>query len=144
MSVSALWLTPRRWGLLAGVVGLMHVAALGILLPIDLAPPVKWSIALMVVASFGHALSRYGLGRGGRTIVAVGLDDRAGSRLVVARAPRVVGARLVDSFVHPCLVVLRFELDTGSRRSVVLLPGMLEREAFRRLRVYLRTRAASV
>ena len=42
-----------------------------------------------------------------------------------------------DSYVSTLLVILRLQLEQGGRCSVVILPDMLDRHSFRRLRVRL-------
>ena len=49
-------------------------------------------------------------------------------------------AGLIDGYAHPGIVILNFRLESGEQRSLVLLPDAAEREALRRLRVWLRTR----
>ena len=47
-------------------------------------------------------------------------------------------ARLIDGYAHPSLILLRFRLDNGQRRTLTLPPDAAEAEALRRLRVWLR------
>jgi hypothetical protein len=48
-----------------------------------------------------------------------------------------VGQLRPDSYVSTLLVILRFQLEQGGRCSVVILPDMLDKQSFRRLRVRL-------
>ncbi len=49
-------------------------------------------------------------------------------------------ARLSSGYAHPNIVILNFRLETGGRRSLVLLPDAADAGMLRRLRVWLRTR----
>ena len=50
----------------------------------------------------------------------------------------LVGQLRPDSYESIWLVILRLQLQQGGRRTLVLLPDMLDRQSFRRLRVRLR------
>ncbi len=50
----------------------------------------------------------------------------------------IVGQLRPDSYESTWLVILRLQLQLGGRRTLVLLPDMLDRQSFRRLRVRLR------
>ena len=50
----------------------------------------------------------------------------------------LVGQLRPESYESTWLVILRLQLQEGGRRTVVLLPDMLDRQSFRRLRVRLR------
>jgi len=50
----------------------------------------------------------------------------------------LVGQLRPDSYESIWLVILRLQLQQGGRRTVVILPDMLDRQSFRRLRVRLR------
>ena len=49
-----------------------------------------------------------------------------------------VGQLRPESYESTWLVILRLQLQQGGRRTVVILPDMLDRQSFRRLRVRLR------
>jgi len=50
----------------------------------------------------------------------------------------LVGQLRPDSYESTLLVILRLQLEQGGRRTLVLLPDMLDQQSFRRLRVRLR------
>lgn len=50
----------------------------------------------------------------------------------------IVGQLRPESYESTWLVILRLQLQQGGRRTVVILPDMLDRQSFRRLRVRLR------
>lgn len=50
----------------------------------------------------------------------------------------LVGQLRPDSYESTWLVILRLQLEQGGWRTVVLLPDMLDRQSFRRLRVRMR------
>lgn len=49
-------------------------------------------------------------------------------------------AGLTGGYAHPGIVILNFHLESGGRRSLVLLPDAADAETLRQLRVWLRTR----
>lgn len=49
-------------------------------------------------------------------------------------------ARLTGGYANSGIIILNFRLESGGRRSLVLLPDAADAEALRRLRVWLRTR----
>ncbi|MGB5062377.1 MAG: protein YgfX [Candidatus Competibacter sp.] len=81
---------------------------------------------------------RYGWRRGGGFITRVELLDGRW-RLETGDGARYL-ARLTGGYAHPGIVVLNFRLESGWRRSLVLLPDAVDSETLRRLRVWLRTR----
>ncbi|NNF96564.1 MAG: hypothetical protein HKM94_06540 [Halobacteria archaeon] len=50
----------------------------------------------------------------------------------------LVGQLRPESYESTLLVILRLQLQQGGQRTVVILPDMLDRQSFRRLRVRLR------
>jgi len=50
----------------------------------------------------------------------------------------IVGQLRPESYESTWLVILRLQLQQGGRRTIVILPDMLDRQSFRRLRVRLR------
>lgn len=50
----------------------------------------------------------------------------------------LVGQLRPESYESTWLVILRWQLQQGGRRTLVILPDMLDRQSFRRLRVRLR------
>ncbi|MDH3948680.1 MAG: hypothetical protein OEU74_06940 [Gammaproteobacteria bacterium] len=50
----------------------------------------------------------------------------------------LVGQLRPESYESTWLVILRLQLQQGGRRTIVILPDMLDRQSFRRLRVRLR------
>jgi toxin CptA len=122
---------------LDGFLALSHSAALAVL-PFSGLPslPVA-ALALSVVLSWLRSRRR-GVLRDDPDAIA-SLVWEAGNRWqLIMRSGKQTGAALRPFvFMQPWLVILDFRRDDGGRARLVLLPDMLDRETFRRLRVRL-------
>lgn len=128
---SPLVLEPRRSRYLLIYLLLVHaLALLVVVLPLNLPVLLRFGIAAAVLISFVWQVSRVSL----RYLIWETdgdwqLQEAGGKKIIVRLCPA--------TYVSPILVVLRFQLQSGGTRSVVLLPDMLDRQSFRRLRVRL-------
>jgi toxin CptA len=128
------WLRPSRT--LAATIAVAHLAAAAaavLALPGAAAAVVVAGVALSAIAQLRDALHR-----GPRSIT--GLELAADGRVAVADPARQwATARLQTAAVPvPWLAVVALRDARGHRRSAVVLPDALDREAFRRLRLWLR------
>lgn len=131
-------LEPRASTLLALWAVLAHAAAVASLWLANLAPGADVVLGLLVLTSYFHTFRRHVLGRSPGAVVSLTWTGHGRWRLLT-RGGDVRWADLRDdSCVHPWLVVLNFDLHTGGRATVVLLPDSLHRDELRRLRVRLR------
>ena len=118
---------------------LTHSGAIGALFIVSLPGWTTVGLAVAVLGSYVWLVAHHALlwhprsvrrlrwGSGGRWQV----GSRDGQELSATLSP--------DSFVRPWLTILRLRPESGGLvRNVVLLPDMLDAEAFRRLRVRLR------
>jgi hypothetical protein len=48
--------------------------------------------------------------------------------------------QLISGYAHPLMVILNFQLESGQRWSLTLLPDSANADELRRIRVWLRTR----
>jgi toxin CptA len=112
---------------------LAHGMALAVLYPLDLPFWARATLALAVLVSLFHYLKRAAM----PPIEALVLED--GHAGYFRDGAWVAGRLLGDSFVTPYLAVLNI-LPEGARlaRSIVILPGNLDAESFRQLRVCLK------
>lgn len=95
-------------------------------------------LGLLVVMSGGRAFARHAFLTHPRAVVRL-IWPAYGPWLLVRRdGTKDKAALRGDSYVHPGMVVLNFDLRPTGRTSVVLLPDSLDAEALRRLRVRLR------
>ncbi len=105
-----------------------------------LLPVPAWVAGLLlglVAISLYHHLTLHVLLSRSASIVRLVWTER--EWLLFTRAGRQRVARLCpDSYVHPYLMVLNFELGAWRRRSVVLLPDESSEPVLRRLRVRLK------
>ena len=128
---SPLVLEPRRSRYLLIYLLFVHALALLVaLLPVNLPMLLRFAIGAAVIISFVWQINRVPL----QYMIweADGdwqLYEGDGSTIIARLRP--------DSYVSPILVVLRFDLLVGRSRTVVILPDMLDRQSFRRLRVRL-------
>lgn len=128
---------------LAVVMGLAHAAAAGACLLSELPMFVCGVLVAGAAASFLHAVRGRVLLRAADSIIALQVEE--GGRLWVRTAGEGwCAATLHDStFVHPWLTVL--SVQTHARyfpRHAVIVADGVDAEDFRRLRVWLRWRAA--
>jgi hypothetical protein len=119
------------------MVALSHAAALAVLPLCGLPPLPVAALLLSVVLSWLRSRRRDVLRRDPDTIVS--LVWEAGNRWrLTLRSGEQTGAVLRPFvFMQPWLVILHFRRDDGRAARLVLLPDMLDRETFRRLRVRL-------
>ncbi len=128
---------PSR--ILFSVLTLTHAGAAGALSVISLPGWATACLAVAVLASYLWLTARHALLWHPRSVRRLRWGD--GRRWQVgSRDGQELSATLrADSFVRPWLTVLLLKPETGGLvRNVVLLPDMLDAEAFRRLRVRLR------
>ena len=116
----------------------IHTLALAVVAaPLNIPVALRLAIAVAIVISF--------IGHWRRTRV----NDPARIHRLVWEADddwtlwsndstELVGQLRPDSYESIWLVILRLQLQQGGRRTLVLLPDMLDRQSFRRLRVRLR------
>ena len=116
-----------------------HAASLAAIVPLDLALPLKATLAVTVAASFVHCTLKHALLRASRSVVAIEVRDQ----LVAAVETRKRGwrdARILGStFVTAGLTALNLRVE-GERltQHVLLVPGNVAADEFRRIRVLLR------
>ncbi|OIQ81376.1 hypothetical protein GALL_368600 [mine drainage metagenome] len=128
--------TSQRLALLLGIV------CVSVMLLIALLPLPPWAAilgALALLCSTGYECSRHAWLRTPQAITALEVDARGELRCFSRAHDWCAAEVLGSSFVTPKLTVLNLRLK-GRRlvQHVVLLPDAVEREQFRRLRVWLR------
>jgi toxin CptA len=128
------WLRPSRT--LAAAIALAHLAALATAvaaLPGAAAAVVAAGVALSAIGHLREALHR-------APQAVTGLELSADGRVAVADpSGDWLTARVRSVAVPvPWLAVVTLRDALGQRRAAVVLPDALDREAFRRLRVWLR------
>lgn len=127
-----LTLKPSRW--LPRAVLALHVGALCMLL---LAYPASWPRHLLLVAIAASALWSLRVAHTA-DIARLELSPRE-TWHVVFRDGRGLDARLLRAaWVSPMFTTLSLACADGVERQILLLPDMVEADAFRRLRVRLR------
>jgi toxin CptA len=122
---------------LAALLGGLHAFAAGAVLASGLPASLRAILVLAIGAALANALLRHAWRRHRQSVVALRLEG-SGAVSVGLRSGETLDGRVrEESLVHPAFVVLR--LDTGAgRRTALIVPGSVDREAFRRLRVRLR------
>ena len=99
---------------------------------------IKAGLIVAIALALGRFTWRYGYRRGRGFIARIELLD--GVWRLETGDGTLHRAGLTDGYAHPGIVILNFRLESGGRRSLVLLPDAADSEALRRLRVWLRTR----
>ena len=99
--------------------------------------PASWPRNLLLAAMATHL--PWSLGAARRLDIARLELDVQGAWRVVCRDGRVLDARLVSApWLSPLFTTLEFACADGVARQLVLLPDMVDSDAFRRLRVRVR------
>ena len=134
-SVDAVYCEFKYSGVADGLLVAAATATLALLAATPLAAALRAALALLVVALACHA--RVAI----RAVGAVRVDGE-GTMLLEGRDGKCRTGSVRDgSFVAPWLTLVRWRPDGSWRdHSVLILPGMLEADDFRRLRVLLRWR----
>lgn len=133
----ALEISPS-WVFAALLLGAHGVALILTFLIPQLPMVVSGVLAAVFAAHAGFSVSRHALLRAPRSVVRV-LWNAADVWSLCLRDGTTLEAQLVPgSFVHPLLTVLNFRITRWRRVSVVIFPGRVDAEMFRKLRVKLR------
>lgn len=118
--------------------GLACAATLAVVAMTPMSPALRIAIAATTLLAFTRAVGTVALGRGRRV---------AGFRVALDRAIRVreaggreaAGKVVEGSFVAPWLTIVRWRPERARfDRTLLLVPGMIDAESYRRLRVLLR------
>lgn len=130
-------LKPSR--LLISAIGACHLLALISLYCCRL--PSAWitvALGIGICASCTFNLSRYG-NRHSRWFIRQIHQTTDGNWTLHTATGTAYTARLLASYRHPACMILRFSGTGLAPRSVIIPPDAADREAVRRLRVYLQT-----
>jgi len=136
--VSPLVLEPGISRYLILYLVVIHTLALALVAtPLNLPAALRFGIAIMIVISFIWQWRRTRVNDPARIhrLVWEADDDWA---LWCNDSTELVGQLRPDSYESTWLVILRLQLQQGGRRTVVILPDMLDQQSFRRLRVRMR------
>lgn len=136
---------------LAGMLSFAHLAAIVLLLPLELSIWAKFAGSALLVVSLVFYVRRYALLRSPDSISGLELTNEMVCTVETKGGDRTACALLGSSFVAPYLTVLELMPLRLSRdeqaprswrsyfsRSVVILPDGIDPEEFRQLRVSLR------
>ena len=123
----------------------IHALALTVLVtPLNLPLMFRFMLAVIIVGSFIWHWRRSRLNDPARVVRLVWEVDGDWTLWWNDATQRVAQLR-PETYESTWLVILHFQLQAGGRLSVVILPDMLDRQSYRRLRVRLRqTRVADM
>jgi hypothetical protein len=118
-----------------------HAAAIAAIVVLDVAPAFKFAAGSVLAASLLFNVARYALLRTARSVVALEISS-ANELSIGLRGGEWVECEVSgDTYVTSFLTVVNLRRrDTRKRVAVPLLPDMLDREDFRKLRAWLRWR----
>ena len=130
---------PSRW--LAVYLGVGHIFAIVCLFLVPLPFSLRFLLVGAVLLNLAHALSHQVWHVWPGSIISLQFEHD-GMVFFECRNGKIVEAKvLASSFVAPYLTIIVLKTNKAwFARSVVLLPDMLPRELFRRLRVWLKWR----
>lgn len=124
---------------LAIMLGLSHFAAAGILWPLMLPLGIKIIVIVMLIISLVYYLRQDALLAADNAVVVVELLDGIQCMLITRSGESMACSILSSTFVAPYLTVLNLQpVGKFFVRSIVILPGAVDAEEFRQLRVWLR------
>jgi hypothetical protein len=116
----------------------IHGLALAVLVtPFNMPLMFRFMLAVIIVGSFIWNWRRSRLNDSARVVRLVWEVDGDWTLRWNDATQRVAQLR-PETYESTWLVILHFQLQAGGRLSVVILPDMLDRQSFRRLRVRLR------
>ena len=137
----SLELKPSRT--LFRILTLMHLGAAGMLFATSLPGWTTACVLVLVLGSYMSLVARHALLRVPGSVRWLRWDKGNHWRVCALNGNEYSASLRPDSFVSPWLTVLLLRPESGGRlRNVVLLPDMLDAEAFRHLRVRLRLEQA--
>lgn len=122
---------------LAFMLLLSHAMALAVVPPLQLGLMFKLLLATAVVSSLTYYARRDLLGRGQMSVTSVEWSDTAGWMLIDREGNCSAASLLGSSYIHRYLVILNFRLLDGAGRRLVMTPGSIDVDLFRRLRARL-------
>ena len=136
-------LNPSR--LLAAILITAHAGAIGLILNVELPQWVKFAAAVGLVIQCIIVVYRDALLRGAKPIIALEVTSDHGINIQTRRGGWQECKVLGSTYVTPFLTIMNLRLS-GERmaRHVTLLPDSLDRDEFRRLRVWLKWKNDSV
>lgn len=137
-SAEPLYLQLKPSRLLAGFLVLAHATAAVALAYIDLPPPARVLLGLMLAASLYRNLRLHVLLNAPRSLLRLVWEASGKWRVWDAFGREHEASLAPDCFVNSKLVILSLKLEGLGRRAVLLLPDSLESDVLRRLRVRLR------
>ena len=116
----------------------IHSLALAVVAaPLNLPAIFRFALAVVIVISFVWQWRRTRLNDPARIYRLVWEADDDWT-LWCNDSSELVGQLRPESYESTWLVILRLQFQQGGRRTIVILPDMLDRQSFRRLRVRLR------
>lgn len=124
---------------LALILALLHLAALGSLMPLDIPVWLKWALAAVLAASFVASIRRHALHQAASSVRELVLKSDGGIEGLRRDGGRFDAGVSAQTTVLPWLIVILLEIP-GLRRGhpVVVLPDALTAEDWRTLRAWLR------
>jgi hypothetical protein len=122
----------------AGLLAAAHGAVLALLLLMPMPAALGITGALAILASAYRSISRQALRRGSQAVNALEFSDREAMRIRTGDGVWHSGRVLGSSTVGTGLTVLNLRVDGGTTRHVVITADGIDRDDFRRLRVWLR------
>ena len=140
--MSSIRLRPSR--ILAAMLLLAHGGAAAAVIASGMPRELQAVLVLLLVANAGLAARRAALLRSPDSVIALEIAPDDALSIQTRRGDRIGCEVLGSSYVASFLVVLNLRgKDDGGTRRAVMLPDSLDPEDFRKLRVWLRWKAAA-
>lgn len=130
--------------LLTMILILSHLLSFCLLFILELPITIKFAITFLIVVSCIYYVRKNALLLAKDSIINLEFYENKRCKAITRTERSLDCVITADSFVTPILTVVILKLDKpsffGSFYSVVLLPDSIEKDAFRKLRVWLRWR----
>lgn len=123
--------------MIAGFIIFPHVAALTFLIWSSLSLWLTLILYIIILVSLICSLSYRFFLVGSRAIRRLVWHSAGGFTLLSGSGKTVSAVLLDDMFVHELLIILNLKSASGLRYSILLMPGMTNRELLRRIRIRL-------
>jgi len=121
-----------------------HLISFCLLLLLELSITIKLTITFLIIVSCIYYVRKNALLLAKSSIVNLEFYENKRCKIITHAKGSFDCVITADSLVTPTLTVIIFKLDNSSFRSsgdsVILLPDSIEKDAFRKLRVWLRWR----
>lgn len=138
-------ITLRPSWVLAAILAVAHGAAIAMIALVSLPPWLQLIAIAAFVLNLIFEVRKSALLRSPNAVVAIDITSDDAFSIQTRRGGRIECEVLGSTYVTVFLAVLNLrEIDSGAARRVTILPDSIDKEDFRKLRVWLRWKGGKV